>query len=62
MKIFAIAKNRFAIGNLNTRAAYVVASKRGKYVGVRGQRPVLTKGRFATVKGNKALKAALTGK
>lgn len=59
MQIFVVGKNRFAIGKNNKRANYVVQLKRGKYVGVRGQRPILND-RFKTVKGNKALREALT--
>lgn len=60
MKIFVVGKNRFAIGKNNQRAEYVVKLTRGKYVGVRGQRPILDE-RYKTVKGNKTLRAALTG-
>jgi hypothetical protein len=56
MQIFAISKNRFAIGNLNKRAEYVVEQRGKNFVGVRGQRPVLESGRFKAVKANASLK------
>lgn len=59
MSIFKINKNVFAIGKAGKRAAYVVALKRGKLVGVRGQRPVLDD-RFNVTRANKAIRAALT--
>lgn len=58
MQIYQIDTNRFAIGSTNKLATYVVEKKGKNYVGVRGRRPLLTKGRFSVVKGNAQLKAA----
>ena len=59
--IFAIDNNKWAIGTIGKRATYVVAKLRNKFVGVRGQRPILTKGRFKTVAATPELKAAFAG-
>lgn len=59
MNIFQINKNVFAIGKAGKRANYVIAVKRGKTVGVRGQRPVLDE-RFKITKANKMVRTALT--
>ena len=58
MKIFAISKTRFAIGTIGKLATYVVATKGKKVTGVRGRRPLLTKGRYATVKPSAAVREA----
>lgn len=58
MTIFAISNNKYAIGNVNKRAQYVVQKSGKGFRGVRGQRPLLTKGRFKQVAATKALKAA----
>lgn len=63
MTIFAIDKNRFAIGTFGKRAKYVVRARGKSVSGVRGQRPLLDKrykkatGVPATVKA--AFRAAL---
>jgi hypothetical protein len=61
MTIWNVGKNKFAIGKMGTRATYVVAKIRNKFVGVRGQRPILARGRFETVKLTNELKAAFGG-
>lgn len=58
MSIWNIGNNKFAAGSVNQRAWYVVKKVGKTFRGVRGQRPVLTKGRFTKVAATKALKAA----
>lgn len=50
MTIFAISKTRFAIGTTGKLATYVVQAKGKKATGVRGRRPLLTKGRYPVAK------------
>ena len=47
MTIFAISKTRYAIGSIGKLATYVVEAKGKTVRGVRGRRPMLTKGRYA---------------
>ncbi len=57
--VFAITATRFAIGQTGKLAKYVVnVSKGGKVTGVRGRRPLLTKGRYAKAKTTPALREA----
>jgi len=58
MNIFAISKNRFAIGTFGKRAEYVVMTRGKKVTGVRGQRPLLDK-RYKKTAASAAVKAAL---
>lgn len=58
MKIFAISKNKFAIGKPGKRAQYVVSNYGGKVAGVRGVRPILD-GRYKTATPSKAVATAL---
>lgn len=57
-QIFDLGDNYFAIGTAGKRALYVAAIKRGKVVGVRGQRPILDS-RFKTTKANKLIRTML---
>ncbi len=58
MNIWNLGNNKFAIGTKGKAAAYVVTNRKGKVVGVRGQRPVLD-GRYKTTKATKEITAAL---
>lgn len=50
MTIFAISKTRFATGSIGKLATYVVQAAGKKAHGVRGRRPLLTKGRYPVAK------------
>ncbi len=58
MQIFAISKNRFAIGTIGKLAAYVVDVKGKKVTGVRGRRPKLEKGRYERATPSAAVREA----
>lgn len=64
MNVFEISKGRYATGTIGKLADYVVQAKGKKVAGVRGRRPLLTKGRYAKLAKPpaaviEALKAAL---
>ena len=56
--IFKIGNGRFALGTVGELAIYVVAVKGKNITGVRGRRPLLTKGRYKKVSGTAEMKAA----
>lgn len=59
MQVFAIGDGRFAIGQTDKLAKYVVrVSKGGKVTGVRGRRPLLTKGRYERATATPEMRAA----
>ncbi len=59
MQVFNVGGGRFAIGQTDKLARYVVkVSKDGKVMGVRGRRPLLTKGRFERTTATPEMKAA----
>lgn len=60
MQVFVVAKGRFAVGTVDSLAKYVVQMNGKKVTGVRGRRPMLTKGRFELAKNlPEEVKAAL---
>jgi len=64
MQIWSLGMGRFAIGTTGQLAAYVVQTKGKAVRGVRGRRPLLTKGRYqralnAPTEVRAAFKAAL---
>lgn len=60
MTTVEIKKGVFAMGTVGQRALAVAKKIGGAWVGVRGQRPLLEKGRFPTVKPAKELREKLT--
>ncbi len=59
MTVFAISATRFAIGQSDKLARYVVDVKKGgKVTGVRGRRPLLTKGKYPKAKTTPAIREA----
>lgn len=59
MNTYEIRKGVFAMGTTDRRAVTVVKKAGAGFVGIRGQRPVLSKGRFTRIKPSKELRAAL---